>query len=133
MVNVGSWFQRNHFNPLISFSLIIIIISSVLPKRNSFPLKLSDHYTNCKKKKKTITKIKWYLWTVLCAIELRSWAFWEPLVLLGMEKMPKARRMRTTNDIIINPPKISVEFDDLRGPTRECLPFTAIATEICNN
>lgn len=63
-------------------------------------------------------------------MELRSLALGELPELVGMERIPKARRaiMRKKHKMII-PKRIVNEFD-LRDGARECLPFEAIAFEL---
>lgn len=58
---------------------------------------------------------------------LRSCAFGEPLELLGIDRIPKANKIKSKNENIMIIAKINVELDAvLRDGPRTCLPFTAI-------
>lgn len=64
-------------------------------------------------------------------MELRSCALGESgEVLPGIERIPRARRIRTRKVNMIRIVKTSVDGEDLRDGNRECLPFAAIAAVV---
>lgn len=58
-------------------------------------------------------------------MELRSCAFRE-LEVLGMERIPNARRMRRKKEKMTRVAKIRADEEVFRDGARECLPFTTI-------
>lgn len=51
-------------------------------------------------------------------------------MLPGIERIPRARRIRTRKVNMIRIVKTSVDGEDLRDGNRECLPFAAIAAVV---
>lgn len=71
------------------------------------------------------------MWIVLRAMDARSLGLGKfPREELGMERMPRARRMRTRKVKTRNRVRISVEDDDdLRGGRREYLGFAIVEAQ----
>ena len=121
MIDKSSRFPGNDFNPMLS-SPFIIITSANSKNAHTTSRVITRSLSNS-------TKISTHLSTTLCTIELKSLGLGEfPELMLGIERIPSAKRIKIRKVNMISIVRNMVDDDDFRAGWREYLGF-AIASE----
>lgn len=136
MINKSSRLPWNNLYPLLFFSFIIIYFT---PTKSHESIKFTKMTKTNDKDNDIAIPIEIQLnsypsMLLLWAMELRSLALCDKLEEeeLGIERIPRARRIRITNVNINNTVRIKVDDDDFRAGSRECLAFAIFCPEVEN-